>query len=395
MKESIRFFFIVLIISAYACSSQGDGSVSIVEVNGGKMAVFSLDNLKSDTATILLSNLVENCSFVQLETNDEAFFKPWFTTVTEKYIGVRNQSGPYKLFSRSGKFLCNIGSRGQGPGEYALTPYDDIIDDRNELVYLAPFMGANILVYNILGQFIKNIAAPERLNKAKLYLSGDVLTVFHMAFGNSRAIAYQFDVNTGQVLNELTPPEHFLVQNFDGEIFNTRNAPGTFDFQHSSSDTLYYFDIENNRINPLFTATYSASEPFKQYCILNEHVILTHVMVLENNSETGRPGFVSKGLVATDLKIKTSSYIKVVNDYYGNMPVAAGISTLRNGYYVYNIQPEQLMDDLKNQLSQSRMTDNDRQTLNQTLSSLQENTNNVVFIGKLRQEFKPEFRDWQ
>lgn len=357
------------------------------------MFVTSLDNLKPEPVTVPLSSLLDDLSFVQLETNDDAFFRPWFTTVTEHYIGVRSHSEPYKLFDRSGKFLCNVGSRGQGPGEYALTPYDDIIDDKNGLIYLAPFMGENILVYNTSGQFVKNIVAPERLNKAKLYLSGNVLTVFHMAFGNSRAIAYRFDVNTGQVLNELAPPEHFLAQSFDGEIFNTRNAPGTFDFQHSSSDTLYYFDIETNHINPLFTTTYSASESFKQYYILNEHVILTTIMVFETNSETGRPGFVSKGLVATDLKAKISSYIKVVNDYYGNMPVTANTVMFRNGYYVYNVQPERLMEEIENRLAESNCTENDRQKLRQTLSKLQENTNNVVFFGKLKREVTATYRD--
>ena len=376
MKSTVKILFIAFVFSLCCCSPKGDGSVSIEEVNGNKMAVFSLNNLKSDTTTVLLSSLVEDCSMVQLETNDDAFFRPWFTTVTDKYIGIRQQGGrPYMLFSRSGKFIGSVGSVGQGPGEYSLSLYDDIIDEKNELIYLAPFTSDIILVYNTSGRFLKNIVAPQRLNKPKIFLSDNVLTVIHMPFSNDKVMAIQFDVNTGNILKEFAPPEHFIVSNYDGEIFNTRNVQGAFDFTHTGSDTLYQFNVEENAIIPLFTMTFNSSEkPYKQYYVLNDHVVLTNVF--------------GKGLVATDLKNMTSSYIKVVNDYYGNMPAPTYIVQLRNGYWVHNIQPEQLMDDIESYLSNSRLTEKDKQSLNNTLSSLKENTNNVVFVGKLRKEIK-------
>ena len=395
MKLKSDFFLLALIMGAFSCSPRGDKSVSIVDVNGHKMAVLSLNNLKSDTATILLSNLVEDCVFVQLETNDDAFFNPWFTTVTEKYIGVRDiRSEPYKLFDRSGKFLCNVGARGKGPGEYSITPYDDIIDDQNGLIYLAPSLGENILVYNTSGQFLKNIVAPERLLKAKLFLSSNILTVFHMPLINNHAMAYQFDIHTGMLLEKMAALEHLRVSSADGEIINTRNVPDAFDLLHTSSDTLYQFSVESNRILPLFTSVGGAPESFKQYFILNGHIILTNIMAFETNPETGRPGFVPKGLVGTDLKNMTSSYIKIVNDFYGNLTVSANAVRFRNGHFVYNVQPEQLMDEIERRLAERSCTENDRQVLRQTLSRLKENTNNVVLAGKMRKEYKMPFRDF-
>ena len=148
------------------------------------MYVFSLNELKSDTVTLPLSSLVENCVLVQLETRDDAFFTPGATTVTEKYIGVRSRT--YMLFDRSGKFLCPIGAIGQGPGEYAILLYDDIIDDKNDLVYLGAFMENKIMMYNTSGKFIKDIVAPHRLQKPKMFLSDGILTVVHLPFGNDR-----------------------------------------------------------------------------------------------------------------------------------------------------------------------------------------------------------------
>ena len=98
--------------------------------------------------------------------------------------------------------------------------------------------------------------------------------------------------------------------------------------------------------------------------------------------------WMSGNLHATDLKDKTSSNINVVNDYYGNMPAPMSIVHLRDGYWVHNIQPEQLMDDIEKRLAESNCTENDRQILKKTLATLKEGANNVVFIGKLKQEIK-------
>ena len=111
MKTNVNFVFLVaLVIGAYCCSPKGDGSVTLVDVGGSKMAVFNLNELRTDVATIPLSSLVESCELVQLEFHEDALFNPWFTTVTEKYIGVRPRgANPYVLFDRSGKFLRTIG----------------------------------------------------------------------------------------------------------------------------------------------------------------------------------------------------------------------------------------------------------------------------------------------
>jgi hypothetical protein len=384
MKSILKVLFLALVFGVYSCSPKGDGTVSEVVVNGNKMYVFSLNSLKSDTATIPLSSLVENCYLVPLENSDDAYFSPWFTTVTEKYIGVRQQGGdPYKLFDSSGKFLCNVGAVGQGPGEYSISLYDDIIDDKNELIFLTSMIGDKILVYNTSGQFLKNIVAPHRIQKPKMFLSDDVLTVVHLPFNDNRAFAIQFDVHTGDVLKELAPPAHLIVHNFDGELFNTRSVSNIFDFIHTDSDTLYHFDMKNNEILPVFTMTYSSSENiWKQYYQLNKDLFLSNIQSLRDNR------FTNVGIVATDLTSKKSSWIKVVNDYYGNMPVPIGIGSVRNGYWVYNIQPEQLMENIENRLAEGSCTENEKEVLRKTLSTLEEGANNVVFIGKLKSEIE-------
>ena len=373
MKSKSTFLYLVaLVFAAYSCSPKGDGTVSTVEVEGHEMFVFSYDALNSRVAIVPLSNLVESVDMVQLESRDDAYFNPKFTTVTEKYIGVQDyRYEPFKLFDRSGKFLCKVGSIGGGPGEYALPPYDVIIDEKNELIYLAPTASDHIFVYNISGEFVKIITAPHRLKKAKLFLTDNVLTVVNMPFKGD-VLAMQFDVNSGQILNELDAPTHLIVQNVEGEIFSTKNTPGIFDVLNTSSDTLYHFDVQNNKFLPVFMLTHNLTEkPWKQYFQVNKDLIMT---------------WMEGKLHATDLKNKISSNINVVNDYYGNMPALLSVVHTRNGYWVHNIQPEQLMDDIEKRLAESSCTESDRQILNTTLSTLKEGANNVVFLGKLKQD---------
>jgi len=180
----------------------------------------------------------------------------------------------------------------------------------------------------------------------------------------------QINIYTGQVLNEFTTQ----IPQKDKHIFSSaRNIRNIFDIIHAAYDTLYHFDRSNNLIKPIFIMSDNSSERLlKLHNQLNKDLVLTNIR--------------QRGLVATDIKNKKSAWIKVKNDYFGNLDVEISIESFRNGYYVYNIQPEQLMEEIKQRLTESNCTDKDRQMLLKTLSVLNENTNNVVFIGKLKNE---------
>jgi hypothetical protein len=325
-----------------------------------------------ETRIIPLSSLVENCSLIRLDnSDDEALFKPWFTTVTERYIGVRQQGGgQFKLFDHSGKFLCNVGSIGQGPGEYAIALYDEIIDDKNELIYLMPYVAEKILVYNTSGKHVKNIPLPHNLGKAKLHLSDSIISIVYRPFKNDTIVAYQI-TREGKVLKGVPTPPHFFVDNFDGELFSPQNT-SEFNFLSTNSDTLYHYDIKNNKIVPKFTMSVkSAEKPFRNYLELNDKY-LTCVFGKEYK------------VVSTDKTTKNSSYIQVLNDYYGNLKMPISIVTIKNGWFVYNLEPIQLMEQIEKRLAESDCSEQDRQQLETLLSTLDENDNNVLFAGKLK-----------
>lgn len=361
---------------AFSCAlffNIGNGLAAVSGSVKEKLTVCNLNDV-SKKEIIKLSSIVENCKLVQFDNSDNALFKSWFTTASDKYIAVRQQSSaPFKLFNHTGKFLCNVGAVGQGPGEYSIALYDEIIDDKNGIIYLAPMTGDKILVYNNSGKFIKYIVAPNDLHKPKLHLSENgTLTVVHMPFGGDKAMAIQFD-SKGKVIKQLPPQKQFIVGNFDGEIFNTRNS-ASLDFLHTSCDTLYHYNIEKNKILPMFTMkTNSSQKSFKQYYELPRQYF-TYIF--------------GKGLVSTDKKTNKSAFISIVNDYYGGIEMLGYIMNFRNGWFVYNLEPGQLITLIEKRLQDKTCTAQDKQKLSKLLSTLDENANNMLFIGKLKKAYE-------
>ena len=375
MKTVVCRIFILsfLAFAMYACTSKssnaGDGTVDEVDVDGKNLLVCNFENVTNEE-TWMLSDLVEDLNLIHFENKDEALFKAWFVSIYDNYIGVRQGQGPYKLFDKSGKYIADAGAIGQGPGEYSISLYDDVIDEKSGIVYLAPFAhSSKILAYDLTGKYIGDVEVPVKLKKPKLHLSKDgVLSFVHMAFTNDDIIAGQLDKER-QLVKQIAPPENLRVQNFDGELWITRNTDA-FEFHHTSVDSLFHYDLKENKIYPVFTLTHNGENTFKQYIETKDYFItLAH----------GK-----NATVATNKNAKTSSFIKLVNDFYGNMEMPISILNFRNGYYVLNLEPGQLIDMIQKRLEKSDCTQEDKKVLQELLATLDENANNVLFYGKLK-----------
>lgn len=220
---------VFLLASLASCNSSvpkslvtDDGSVRIIENPDGPLYICDL-KAAGDTIDIPLSELVEDCRIVRFETSDEALFKAWWIEVSDNYICVRQQSNVVKLYDKDGKFLCNIGAMGNGPGEYPVTIYDGSIDERGGHIFLSLFYGKKIMMYGLDGKWIKDINLPGQINKPKIEVNADgTLSVVHMPFEEGTPIAFRMDTN-GNILSQIPALDYMLAGNFDNEIFSYRN----------------------------------------------------------------------------------------------------------------------------------------------------------------------------
>lgn len=367
------FFAVFLLLCLAGCQSQPgdkpDGSISIVTPDGHPVTVCDLPKVSSKEE-ILLSDLVEEFEIIHLDNSEEAFFKAWLTTVTENHIGVRQHSGgPFKLFDRKGNFLHNIGQVGNGPGEYSIGLYDEIIDERNGRVYFAPFMGDKILVYGLDGSHIKDLKLPFRLQKPKIELTDKGhLIVVHMPFPGDEFFAFEMDLE-GNILRGVAPREGMLSESFDGELFSYRNGT-VFDIYLTSLDTLYHLNTHSLEIAPVLTSTGREESWFCVYSELPQRYLLNTFSWRTQESR----------MISTQKESRRASEVKLVNDYLGKLETEFKFN---KGYFIENLEPGALIEKITNRLA-ATSADEDREKLNSLLKELNEDQNNVLLVGRLK-----------
>lgn len=361
MKFFSVFCFCLFACTGMQCTSKGpstDDSVLTVR----------LDDVK-EKRTIPLSSLVENCKLVRFENSDSAYFKRWVAHVSDHYIGIRQSGKPFKLFDHDGKFLGNVGAIGQGPGEYG-SLYDEQIDEANGKIYLMGFSYVkNLLEYDLNGRFIRAIPLTYELKKPKFRVLPDqTFSVVHMPFGNDKAMGIQY-ASDGQILREMPVRDDVRVGNYNGELFSYGNTPA-FDFMHTSVDTLYHYDMEKSEMTPVFTMQFPNPDdkPIHIYAEMPGYYL---TLIFD------------KGLIATDKKDGSSFYMQVVNDYCGNMKLPP--LCFNKGWLTYSVDPMNFRDLIEERLSESDCSEKDKEQLNALVNTLHENDNDLMFIGKLKQ----------
>lgn len=363
------------ILVAISCSTSpiGDGTLTFVETDtDNTLTVCHFDQVKN-TIDINLSDLVEEFKIVRFENSDSAFFKARGLYITDHYIGIPQAGGlPFLLFDHNGKLKCQVGTVGNGPGEYSQTIYDEVINEKTGEIYLSCFFSLpKILVYNTDGKFIREVITPEKLNKPKIEVDDDEdLTIIHMPFEQNKekflAIVYN---KNGGFKQELKPTSNFLQKDFNQDIFAYHNVP-EFSFWLSSCDTLFHYDKNMNKIYPKFKMDFGdmSEVPLHFYNELPGYYIVA------------MPG--GKGNIVVDKKKYTSNYARLRNDFLGRME--APIFNFTSGWFYQMFEPERLITQIENRLAESNCSEKDRKQLKKLLDSIDAEDNNILFMGKLK-----------
>ncbi|MCD7932957.1 MAG: energy transducer TonB [Tannerellaceae bacterium] len=84
------------------------------------------------------------------------------------------------------------------------------------------------------------------------------------------------------------------------------------------------------------------------------------------------------------------TYYELVNDYLGNMPIAYPMGYFSNGYFLMNMDPGDLHEQLEKHLENSKLKKEDRNYLTNLYNSISfEKDNNYLLIGKLKTKSHP------
>lgn len=364
-------------------SSAGDGTVTVIEKGGVPFTICDGRSVK-DIITIPLSDLLEDCKLVRFENSDTALFKFGGMAISDHYIGILNSEGAFKLFDRDGKYLCDVGAKGQGPGEY-LYLYDAAIDESNKCIYLVPFSGSSkIWKYDLNGLFTDAIDFGEELHKAKINVNQDgTLSVAHLYFKGLSSFSAAHVAKDGTI-TKCVPPINLQIETrdkegrfcgFNQEVFAYQNMPD-LSVSITTTDTLYSYQPQKNTMEPRFIMTWSAQKkPFRHYIELPNYFI-TSLADLEAAS-----GW-DLGTVFVDKAKKTSSYVTLKNDFFGDMD--APISFYK-GHFFAAYEPYALSEEIEKRLRQSDCSGADRRLLEKLKASINEDDNCYMFVGKLKE----------
>lgn len=389
--QGIMFYVLACMFSS--CSSSIKGVVDEMPVIAekvslptGELIVCDISKSK-DTIDIPLSMLTEDLNIVRLDNSDEALVGGWVrTTVSDNYILVsNNKQVPYKLFKRDGKFICTIGSYGQGPDEYMNT-YAEQLDEKHNRIYILPWQSDRILVFDLNGNPLPNIPLGVRVPKGEFRVNtaDSTVTVTALPFESIvNDVVWVQDMHGKRI--QSVPSRHLSVpRDYSNEVDAARST-SDYDVMlftispEARQDSLYHYNYEKNILEPKFTVRFSQSPiPWHGYYELPNHFIGTGsfpVQVAENMWQGSVPAY-----YIVDKTTLNGSFMRLKNDYL-NIPDRINFF---NGYYVSNMEPLTLMDELEKALEDEDISDKVRLRIQALLEDIDENDNNIVLFAKLK-----------
>lgn len=327
--------------------------------------------------TYPLSALVDKCEMIYLETNDASMLPELRRyAVSDNYLCVAGSGSTVKLFKRDGSYICDVGRIGRGPGEYNSTPSEIILEEKKKSIFIIlAYDVDNILRYDLKGNFVESIPLLYKSPKARIWVKGDTITVASMVFDEKTPVVYQqtFD---GKLIQKLPVNKSLIAKrNFDNEIMSSISP--NYDFHILSTDTLFHYNAKQNTLEPqLVTPAF----PNRSGQILRE---LPDWYFGSVYVKKGENKYDNLGIMINKKTLKTSLY-EVVNDFYGGILIR--LHGCNRGMLLASTPAFTLMEEIKQILTDNKPDAQTREKLEKMLSRLHENDNDVVFVGKLKQE---------
>lgn len=340
----------------------------------------------TDTLDVPLSMLTEELQIVPLDNRDEALVGGWVrTTVSDNYILVsNNRQVPYKLFGRDGKFICTVGSFGQGPNEYQLT-YAEQLDEQHDRIYIMSWNADKILVFDLKGNPQPYIPLNTRVPKGKLRVNtaDSTVIVTKLPFEGSAEMVWVQDMH-GNRKQSIAPGHLMAPRDFSNEVMDARNT-SAYDVMfliimpEAKQDSLYHYNLEKNRLEPRFTALFTGERiPWHGYTELPHHFIGDGSFPVRVSATTFQGSAPAYYIVdKTTLK---GNFMRLKNDF---LHISAWPS-FSNGYYTANMEPMTLKEQLEEALKEENLDESVQARIKACLSSLDENGNNVILLAKLK-----------
>ena len=383
-RITVTAFATILVFLFSQCNTKEGSFATKKKISGNDVIVCDVTAI-NDTTPTLFSEIISKCEMIIPQASPESLMKsPSHIDVSENYIAIKSNGGiPVKLFTRDGKFVRNIGAIGRGPGEYG-SLYGIQLDESRNRIFLTPFANADrLLVFDLEGNSLPAIPLTHGQAKTRVYVNQDTLTVLGMRFDKNHPFAYQQTID-GKIIKEAPLLDHLIVKpDFSNEIYSGKNG-GSYDifildWYRTTPDTLYHFNVQKNSLEPKFVLEGKPIDDLKENAYENPVASLFELKRHYHGMISGS-GFFKRVIV--DKKTLKAKHFKLINDFYGGIELTNIFST-NNGLLIASIPAVRLMAQLEQMLNDVDIHGERRKQLTEMLESLDENDNDVIFLGEM------------
>ena len=379
-----------------ACTTVKEGNsldqcnvvASRVVTDGDTLIVCDVSKIEQQIK-VPLSTLVKDWKLLKLENSSkEVMVQPAVIYPSENYILIHpaEYNRETMLFDKTGKYLFDIGRRGNGPGEIVLDIADIEMDEDNDCVYIRDYKPSRILKFRLsTGEYLSEI--PLSYSRANDFLLNPKDKTFLLTSMPHRRMdlgipwIWKQDFQ-GNILRELPKTTYdathvhwnkFWLWSRNGEVvFFDFNLPGR-------KDTLFHYDIRNNRLKPDFTANFGSEIPNHQY----EDTSDFYLVSLLNDPDMGEYLNITKRFLI-DKKTLKGAYVDIVLDGYGDFSITHNWMYLRNNYFTLALEPHQVAETCEKLLANpENLTQEEKQNLQGLLDGITEDDNAFILYGKL------------
>jgi len=241
MKKLFQILFLSLL--CYACSS----SEKQLQPKG-YIEIDMVPLIEGEAQKMPLQEWAKSVRFIPLETNEDILIAGIRNVFQRGDTLLVHHSERLSLFNREGKYLCDIGSKGQGPGEFA-NVRDVLVHDH--LIYVQE-MGYRFKVYDWDGNFVKKLVLPRKVCGLITYPGKDEILAYVNNRTGDEPVRF-YVMKDEQILDSV--PNPFIYTKGPGAITQIRipefyPSRGSLEaFTEANSDTVYRVD-ENLQTHP-------------------------------------------------------------------------------------------------------------------------------------------------
>lgn len=387
---------LLIVICWYACSSTEEQSTleqcnviaSKVITEEDTLIVCDVNKIEQHIK-LPLSSLVENWKLLKLENSSkEVMVRPASIYPSKNYILIHpvEYNRGTMLFDKSGKYLHDIGKKGNGPGEIVNTVSDVYMDEENDCVYIRDLKPSRILKYRLSnGEYVQDI--PLGYNKLAQFIvdaDNNSLTatcIPHRRYDEGIPLIWQQDLE-GNVLQGI-PSEGYDKEGWSEFWLWKRN--GSLTFYHfnvpARKDTLLHYIPTENRFIPRFTVTFGDEIPVHKFEDTSQHYLVT---LLEGGLEFGSAIQLKKRFIV-DKKTLKGAWVDIVLDGYGNFSISGEWMYLTDDYFTMSLYPHQVAETCEKLLAHpENLKPGEKKNLQELLDGLTEDDNAIIIYGKIK-----------